>query len=65
VVGGSFTATSAPVNPWPEGRVKGSRVRADRTFVELSLSPQMRVVALVGLLAALALAGGMFFLTRS
>jgi len=33
--------------------------------VELSLSPQMRVVALVGLLAALALAGGMFFLTRS
>jgi hypothetical protein len=38
---------------------------ADRTFVELTLSPQMRVVALVGLLAALALAGGMFFLTRS
>jgi hypothetical protein len=33
--------------------------------VELTLSPQMRVVALVGLLAALALAGGMFFLTRS
>jgi hypothetical protein len=38
---------------------------ADRTFVELTLSPQMRVVALVGLLAALALAGGMFFLARS
>jgi hypothetical protein len=33
--------------------------------VELSISPQMRVVALVGLLAALALAGGMLFLTRS
>lgn len=33
--------------------------------MELTLSPQMRVVALVGLLAALALAGGMFFLTRS
>jgi hypothetical protein len=33
--------------------------------VELTLSPQMRVVALVGLLAALVLAGGMFFLTRS
>jgi hypothetical protein len=33
--------------------------------VELTLSPQMRVVALVGLLAALALAGGMFLLTRS
>ena len=33
--------------------------------MELSISPQMRVVALVGLLAALALAGGMLFLTRS
>lgn len=33
--------------------------------MELTVSPQMRVVALVGLLAALALAGGMFFLTRS
>jgi hypothetical protein len=33
--------------------------------VELSISPQMRVVALVGLLAVLALAGGMMFLTRS
>ena len=33
--------------------------------MELSVSPQMRVVALVGLLAALALAGGMLFLTRS
>jgi len=33
--------------------------------VELSISPQMRVVALVGLLAAFALAGGMLFLTRS
>jgi hypothetical protein len=33
--------------------------------VELSISPQMRVVALVGLLAAVALAGGMLFLARS
>ena len=33
--------------------------------MELSISPQMRVVALVGLLAVLALAGGMMFLTRS
>ena len=33
--------------------------------MELSISPQMRVVALVGLLAAVALAGGMLFLTRS
>ena len=33
--------------------------------MELSISPQMRVVALVGLLAAFALAGGMLFLTRS
>ena len=33
--------------------------------MEVSLSPQMRVVALVGLLAIVALAGGMFFLTRS
>ena len=33
--------------------------------MELSISPQMRVVALVGLLAVFALAGGMLFLTRS
>ncbi|HSC91389.1 MAG TPA: hypothetical protein VLB86_07035 [Gaiellaceae bacterium] len=33
--------------------------------MELSLSPQMRVVALVGLLAALALGAGMLLLTRA
>ncbi|HSL63570.1 MAG TPA: hypothetical protein VK874_02840 [Gaiellaceae bacterium] len=33
--------------------------------MELSVSPQVRLLALVGLLAALALAGGMLLLTRS
>lgn len=33
--------------------------------MELSVSPQVRLLALVGLLAALALAGGMMLLTRS
>ena len=33
--------------------------------MELTLSPQIKIVALVGLLAALALGGGMMFLSRS
>jgi hypothetical protein len=33
--------------------------------VDTNVSPQIRVFALVGVLAALALAGGMFFLSRS
>lgn len=51
--------------PGARGRVKRLPDGADTSRVELSISPQMRVVALVGLLAAVALAGGMFFLTRT
>jgi hypothetical protein len=61
----SFRRISSVVNPWREGRVKEAAGRADTRIVELSLSPQMRIVALVGGFAVLALAAGMFFLTRA
>jgi hypothetical protein len=40
------------------------RVNADREGMDMTVSPQIKLIALVGLLGALALAGGMFFLSR-
>jgi hypothetical protein len=41
------------------------RVTADKEGMDTTVSPQIKLIALVGLLGALALAGAMFFFSRS
>jgi hypothetical protein len=41
------------------------RMTADKEGMDMTVSPQIKLIALVGLLGALALAGAMFFFSRS
>jgi hypothetical protein len=46
-------------------RVKRTGADADRKDVDMTVSPRIRLFALIGVLAALTLAGAMFFMSRT